>query len=300
MKFYSPLRYPGGKNKLASFIAKICVDNTVNGHYVEPYAGGASVALFLLFNEFVEKITINDKDRSIYSFWHSVLNNSKKLIELIETTSVNMENWKFQREIQRNKNSVDLLTLGFSTFFLNRTNVSGIINGGVMGGLEQKGKYKIDCRFNKDELISRIQNISAKKSHIKLYKKDALKLIEKIKNDSLAYSTIFYFDPPYYIKGSSLYMNYYIKEDHKILSKTIKEISNIHWIISYDNELEIESLYKQFRNKKYTLKHSVHHAKIGQEILFFSDSLVIPNSSINYNPTNYRLTNDSNITYKSK
>ena len=300
MKFYSPLRYPGGKNKLADFIAKICVDNQINGHYVEPYAGGSSVALFLLFNKIVDRITINDKDRSIYAFWHCVLNNSRKLCELVEHTNVDIENWKHQREIQRNKKTVDLLTLGFSTFFLNRTNISGIINGGVMGGLEQNGKYKIDCRFNKNELISRIQNISARKKHIKLYKKDALKLIDKIKNESLTEETIFYFDPPYYLKGSSLYMNYYEKEDHQIVSEKIKEIQNVHWIVSYDNAVEIQSLYSKFRNKKYTFKHTAHHSKVGNEILFFSNNLIVPCPSIKYNPTNYKLINSSNVIYKSK
>ena len=76
-KFYSPLRYPGGKNKLSAFIAKICIDNNINGHYVEPYSGGASVALFLLLEGFVNKITINDKDRAIYAFWYCVLNKTK-------------------------------------------------------------------------------------------------------------------------------------------------------------------------------------------------------------------------------
>ena len=157
MEFYSPLRYPGGKKKLAKFIAKLCIDNKISGHYVEPYAGGASVALFLLFNKYVSEITINDKDRSIYAFWHSVLNDTSRLCKLIEKTDINVKNWRGQREIQKNKEKADLLELGFSTFFLNRTNHSGIIDGGIIGGVRQKGKYKINCRFNKKELIVRIK-----------------------------------------------------------------------------------------------------------------------------------------------
>lgn len=116
---YSPLRYPGGKNKLSSFIAKICLDNKINGHYVEPYSGGAAVALFLLLEGFVEKITINDKDKSIYAFWHSVLNNTNKLCNLIENAELNIPEWRKQKEIQANKEKADLLSLGFSTFYLN-------------------------------------------------------------------------------------------------------------------------------------------------------------------------------------
>lgn len=178
--FYSPLRYPGGKNKLSAFIAKICIDNNINGHYVEPYSGGASVALFLLMEGFVERITINDRDRAIYAFWYCVLNKTKQLCEKIENAELTIEEWKKQKKIQLNKKNVDLLTLGFSTFYLNRTNRSGIINYGVMGGIEQKGNYLIDCRFNKEDLVQRIRNIAKHKKNIRLYKKDAIKLIDKI------------------------------------------------------------------------------------------------------------------------
>lgn len=219
--FYSPLRYPGGKNKLSAFIAKICIDNDINGHYVEPYSGGASVALFLLLEGFVKKITINDKDRSIYAFWHSVLNRTNQLCELIENTEITINEWHKQRAIQNNKEKADLLELGFSTFFMNRTNRSGIIQAGVMGGMEQNGNYLMDCRFNKQELIDRIRKIASRKRDIKLYKKDAIKLIEMIQHESLDDNTILYFDPPYYLKASSLYMNHYKEESHKEVSEAI-------------------------------------------------------------------------------
>lgn len=298
MKIYSPLRYPGGKNKLSAFIAKICIGNGLKGHYIEPYAGGASVALYLLFNNIVERITINDKDRSIYAFWYSVLNNSENLCDLIIKSDVTISNWKQQRDIQKNKNTVDLLTLGFSTLFLNRTNISGILNGGVMGGLQQNGPFKIDCRFNKNEIISRIQNISQKKKQIRLYKKDALRLIDKIKKETKDNDTIYYFDPPYYIKGSLLYLNHYKSEDHIEVSNMIKEINNAHWIVSYDNVKEIINLYSEFRNKEYGFKHTAHRSKNGNEILFFSDNLLIPNISKKYNPVNFKMINSSEIIYR--
>lgn len=288
--FYSPLRYPGGKNRLANFIAKICVDNKIDGHYVEPYAGGASVALYLLLNSFVNEIIINDKDRSIYAFWHSVLNNSNELCELIHKTSISVNNWKSQREIQKNKKHADLLKLGFSTLFLNRTNVSGIINGGVMGGLEQKGSYKIDCRFNKEDIIKRIQNISEKKNRIRLYNKDAIKLIDKIQQESLSNNIIFYFDPPYYLKGSSLYLNHYKTDDHSAVCEKIKQIKNIHWVISYDNVPKIKGLYSLYKKKEYSLTHTAHKSKLGKEILFFSDELIVPR---NINPITYKMISSS-------
>ena len=277
--FYSPLRYPGGKNKLAKFIAKICVDNKINSHYIEPYAGGASVALYLLLENKVEKITINDYNRSIYAFWHSVFKNTKKLCDLIESTDVNMSNWQKCRELQTNKKKAKLLDLGFSTFFLNRTNISGIINGGVIGGKKQNGKYKMDCRFNKTELISRIKLISKQKKRVHIANYDALDLITEIQKKSRKEKSIFYFDPPYYLKGSSLYVNYYKHQNHEQVSALIKKIKNIEWIVSYDETPEIEEIYRwvpQKRIKKYSLKHTAHKPKKGKEILFFSKNLFVP------------------------
>jgi DNA adenine methylase len=277
--FYSPLRYPGGKNKLAKFVASICDLNSINGHYIEPYAGGASVALFLLMEGKVSRITINDVDRSIYSFWYSVLNNTSGLCRLIRKTDITIENWKIQKEIQKNKDSANLLELGFSTLFLNRTNMSGILNGGIIGGLNQKGKYKINCRFNKAEIIRRIKKIAQNKARITLYNLDALEVIKKIQQSSSKKDTIFYFDPPYFLKGKSLYLNHYTDDDHREVSIAIRSIKNARWIVSYDNTSIIKNLYSDFRKKEYLLTHTARTSRVGREVLFFSDQLIIPRTS---------------------
>lgn len=286
--FYSPLRYPGGKNKLAAFIAKICMDNVKNGHYVEPYSGGASVALFLLIEGYVERITINDKDRSIYAFWHCVLNKTNQLCELIENSDLTVKEWRKQKAVQLDKKQCDLLILGYSTFYLNRTNRSGIISGGLMGGVNQDGNYLMDCRFNKKELISRIKLIAANKKNIRLYKKDAIKLIDKIQLESENEKTIFYFDPPYYLKAESLYLNHYNHSDHRIISEKVKAIRNISWIVSYDNTKEIQSLYEECKKKEYSFKHTAYEIRNGKELLFFSNDLSEPNIK-DYNPIKYKL-----------
>ena len=273
--FYSPLRYPGGKNRLAKFIAKVCVDNNINGHYVEPYAGGASVALYLLIEGFVEKITINDKDKSIYAFWYSVLYRTDELCELIENTEINIKNWEKQKEVQKNKEQEsDLLKLGFSTFFLNRTNRSGIINAGPIGGKNQKGNYKIDVRFNKDELVKRIKKIAKYKGKIILRDIDAIDLIKEIKKESNNKNTIFYFDPPYYLKGPGLYMNSYKDYDHKKVAEEIRKIKKVHWIVSYDNTPQIVKFYNWVKNRfEFNLTHFAFKTRQGKEILFFSNTL---------------------------
>lgn len=291
--FYSPLRYPGGKNKLSAFLAQICIDNEIDGHYVEPYCGGASVALFLLMEGYVDKITINDKDRSIYAFWHSVLNKNKQLCKLIEKVDVSIEEWYRQFEVQKRKKKVDLLTLGFSTFFLNRTNRSGIISARPIGGMKQDGDYKIHERFNKKELITRIKRIGKVKSKIRLYKKDALRLIDKIENEQDK-NTIFYFDPPYYLKASSLYLNHYKTNNHKEVSQRIREIKNIKWIVSYDNVDEINKLYRGLSKKEFTIRHSSNKFKVGREVLFFSPWLKKPKIE-NWNPLNFKLNRNRKV-----
>jgi DNA adenine methylase len=298
--FYSPLRYPGGKNRLSAFLAKICMDNNIHSHYVEPYAGGSSVALFLLIEGYVNRITINDKDRSIFAFWHSVINHSDELCNLIDDTEVTIENWHLQKEIQKEKETCDLLKLGFSTLFLNRTNRSGIIKGGVIGGLKQEGNYKIDCRFNKLEIKNRIKLIAKFSSSIEIFNDDAIDLIDKIQQQAETLGTIFYFDPPYYLKADQLYMNHYMDEHHKIVSNKIKSITNIHWIVSYDDNINIEKLYLDLSTKKYSFNHSAGKSKSGKEIMFFSGGLIQPDVE-NYNPIKFKVItrkNKKEIVYK--
>lgn len=276
MKFYSPLRYPGGKNKLAKFIALVCEKNSINGHYVEPYAGGASVALYLLINGYVREITINDLDRAIFAFWYSILNDTEKFCNKIIKTKVTVENWKKFKKIHKDKDNGTLFDLGFATFFLNRTNHSGVIDGGIIGGIEQKGVYKIDCRFNKEELIERIKLIAKHRDSINLYNLDALKLIDKIQKGRGGKKTIFYFDPPYYLKGHLLYMNYYKHDDHKEVSEKIQKIKNMRWIVSYDNTPEIKKLYSDSKKKEYSFFHTAYEIREGKEVLFSSTGLIMP------------------------
>ncbi len=278
--FYSPLRYPGGKNKLAKFVAEICVRNNVNGHYVEPYAGGASVALYLLLNGYVKRITINDVDRAIYAFWYSVVNHTDELCRRIEEAEITLETREKCRKILKRKKAAGLLDLGFSTFFLNRTNVSGILDGGVIGGLEQKGSYKIDCRFNKKALIKRIRAIAERAKDIDVRNLDALELIEDIQKRSRRKSNvIFYFDPPYYLKGSSLYLNHYEHDDHEKVSRAIQSIQNVRWIVSYDDTPEIRKMYRKSRSASLVLSHTARERRQGKEVVFFSVGLKVPRVS---------------------
>jgi DNA adenine methylase len=296
---YSPLRYPGGKNKLSPFIAKICEDNKLTEHYIEPFCGGAAVALFLLLNGYVDKVTINDKDKSIYSFWYSILNHTDEFIERIKNIDITLEEWDKQRSIQSKKEEVSLLDLGFSSFYMNRTNRSGIIMGGMIGGRSQKGEYKIDCRFNKDELIQRIVRIAEKRDFIEVTNEDAVDIIQRFSNLNLE-SSLVYLDPPYFKKADSLYLNHYGLNDHSTVSDSILNSHLSNWLVSYDNVPEINILYSNVDKLEYSFKHTAYNTREGKEVLFFSQGL-LNEEFIDRNPTKYkyaRRKTTSNIRYR--
>lgn len=282
LKVLSPLRYPGGKAKIVDFFKQLIKDNhLLDGTYVEPYAGGAAVALALLMDEYVGRIIINDKNRSIYAFWHSVLYNTDSLCQLIEDTPVTMKSWKEQRAIQsqEHKETEDLLTLGFSTFFMNRTNRSGIIKAGVIGGYDQTGNYKIDARYRKDDLIARIRRIAFYADRIELHNEDAVDLVQRISQDA-AEDTILYLDPPYYKKGRGLYMNYYDDSDHEKIRDVISQVEHLKWVVSYDNSSFIKSLYSDFRSQEFSLNYSANNNGRGTEVMFFSDNCEVTKEAL--------------------
>jgi DNA adenine methylase len=277
-KYVSPLRYPGGKLKVVDYVKRLYEANDlVGGTYVEPYAGGASVALSLLFSNYAQIIRINDIDRSIYAFWHSVLNETETLCQMIKDKDVNMDEWYRQHDIQNHKNDVDDLTLGFSTFFLNRTNRSGILSAGVIGGKDQTGKYKLDARYNKENLINRIYSIASYADRIVLTNMDAVTLLKTI--EIPAEKTLCYLDPPYYVKGPDLYLNYYCDEDHRLIAQAVRDFGGL-WLISYDAAPFIRNLYQCYRQTEYYLSYSAGNPAKGKEIMVYSDNLVLPEGEV--------------------
>lgn len=277
MRFYTPLRYPGGKGKLSYYIKSIVETNSLSdGYYVEPYAGGAAVAIDLLINEYVRYILINDADFAIYSFWHSVINNTEELCSLIDNIDINMQTWNEQKDILK-KGDSDPIKMGFAAFFLNRTNRSGILKAGVIGGKDQSGDWKMDARFNKKDLIDRIRKISSYKNRIKVTNMDAIDLITNLKEISNNNKKLFvYLDPPYYIKGQDLYRNFYDHNDHVLVKDALEasEISN--WVVSYDNAVQIKKIYSDYRQTEYSLSYTAQLKKVGEEVMIFSDALLIP------------------------
>ena len=274
-QFESPLRYPGGKACIFPFMSKLFYENKLVGSsYAEPYAGGAGLALKLLYNEYVSEIFINDLDESIYSLWKALTEDNLIFCDWLEDVEISVDNWFFYKSILKTPELHSEIEIAKSTFFLNRTNISGVIKGGIIGGQEQKGKYKIDARFNKPDLLKRIQRIESFKKRINVSNLDGINFIKKI--NRLDDNVFIYIDPPYVQKGADLYMNYYSQKDHKNLANNVDLIEN-KWLVSYDNHEFILSLYNKHRKVLYRLSQAASN-RIGDEILIFSDKIIFDES----------------------
>jgi DNA adenine methylase len=271
--FPSPLRYPGGKGKVANFVKLVLLANRLlDIEYVEPYAGGAGIALTLLYEDYVDSIVINDIDAGVHAFWSCVVHRADELCALIETVPLTMEEWHRQRAIQQAE-MYDELALGFSTFFLNRTNRSGIISeSGVIGGKSQTGPWKIDARFSRDNLIQRIRKVARFRNRVTVSNLDAAELLGAYLNRSDA---LLYLDPPYYDKGADLYENHYSHDDHAQIARLVSEVQG-PWIVSYDAVDQVRQMYSRFPSIAYSLDYSASERRVGSEMMFFSKSLVIP------------------------
>ena len=274
--YYSPLRYPGGKGKLASFM-EYMIDQLGHrgGTYIEPFAGGAGIAMELLLRNVVSRIVINDYDKAVWSFWKAILTETDRFVEEIRTVPLTVDEWQKQHEILVTQNDKYSFELGFAAFYLNRTNRSGIIKGGVIGGQEQAKDWKMDVRFKREELVTRIQRIAARKKDIKLYNKDVNSFI---RNYVPLYeeNALIYFDPPYFRKGQQLYMNFFNYKDHVRIEQEIREHVNCDWIITYDYEPQIEEIYHNYNLRLYDLNYSVSTKRKANELMIFKDGIFIP------------------------
>lgn len=273
--FVSPLRYPGGKGRLGPWIASLLKANDLEGGcYVEPYAGGAGVAMYLLLRKHVRRVVINDADPVVYAFWRTIVQEPEALIHEIQTRAPTMETRAFAKDVLENMGAHSTTEIAFATFFLNRTSRSGILKGGVIGGKAQNGKYKLDARYNRNDLIARIQAIAAERHHIQVYGLDAIDFLKKV-DPKLPKKSLIYLDPPYYLKGSQLYRNFYEHKDHIDVATVAKGLTH-PTLITYDDAPEIRKIYKGMKSTLLSLHYSTHTERpLTSEVMFYA-GLTLP------------------------
>lgn len=273
----SPLRYPGGKAVLSGFLSDVVERNGMqDGVYVEPYAGGAGAAINLLFAEQVQRIILNDADPCIAAFWNAILNFSERFVRRIENTPVNVEEWKRQRRIYLSPTRYSQMKVGFATFYLNRCNRSGIIvNGGPIGGYEQAGAWKIDARYNKVELIRRIEKLQLYRDRIQFHNMDAIAFLRRVISRLNHRRILCFLDPPYYLHGPRLYLNSLRAQDHERLAKYLTEELKCSWLLTYDNVPEINKLYRSLRRIRFKLPYTAYDRRVGRELLIHPEGVTV-------------------------
>lgn len=284
-KWRSPLRYPGGKIKMAPFLRQLLKDNPKIKNYIEPFAGGAGIAINLLLNNLIDHITLNDYDIAIFCFWKSLVENNKEFMELFENTPITISEWHNQRFIFQNlekrniKNlsTSEIIKLGFSTFYMNRTNFSGILRGATpVGGLKQTGKWKLDCEFNKERLRPLLIKIGQKAENITISNLDMVNSLSSLNKGNSNYTdteSLMFIDPPYIKQGKRLYLPIKTMEDHKKIALQIKNLS-CHWLLTYDAVNELMDYYNFANNKFiYSLQYKVKTHRQATEFLVISNNL---------------------------
>lgn len=270
----SPLRYPGGKSSLTRFLVDVLKENDLQGcTYIEPFCGGAGAALNLLLSGKVSRIIINDADFSIYSFWWAILNETDRFLEKLADVPITIEEWHNQKRLI--SAAEDRFVRGFATFYLNRCNVSGILKANPVGGLSQTGKWRIDARFKRTSLIARIEAIAKMRDYITIAGLDVFDFLKKLL-PCLAERSFIYFDPPYYNHGPKLYMNSFNDIQHSKLAEFLKDTSDILWLMTYDDAVQIRSLYSNCTIETFYLNHFAYKAKKGVELLIRPKNLRIP------------------------
>lgn len=273
-RYTSPLRYPGGKGKVANYIKLLLIANDMVGaEYVEPYAGGSGVALSLLYEGYASRVHINDLDQGVYIFWRAVLNHSEALCTRIMDTKATMGEWQKQRDVLM-ADSPDPMDLAFATFFLNRTNRSGIIRGGVIGGLSQDGDWKVGARYNQEALVKRIEMVADHGDRITLTQHDAAHFLGEIL-PTITKRALVYLDPPYFVKGQGLYKNAYGPEEHLEIARLVPHIEQ-DWLVSYDAAAQIIDYYGDYQPLRYDLSYSAQSRYKGREVMFFKPGLKRP------------------------
>lgn len=275
-RYISPLRYPGGKARMAPYLAQLIRGQSQRPtSYAEPFAGGAGAALKLLVDETVKNIHINDLAPGVAAFWRSVFFDTDALVALVQKASVTVEDWHQHREVFESPHEHDDLALGFSTFFLNRCNRSGILTARPIGGLEQEGNWKIDARFNRPELAKRIELLGHYRRRVSVTQMDAKAFMSSVEH--FGSSLLAYVDPPYIVQGEDLYLDSLTYEDHLALAARLAA-SSVPWLLTYDTAEQVtEQLYRGFRAAQFSIAHTAQKQHVGSEYVVFSDALSIHN-----------------------
>lgn len=281
MRYPSPLRYPGGKAGLTGFLTDVIDLNDLRGcAYYEPYAGGAAAALSLLKNGVVDEVYLNDADRRVYAFWRAALQTGERFAERIQSVPLNIQEWHRQRDICSRPGSHARFDVGFSAFYMNRCNRSGVLTGsGPIGGYEQSGTWRMDVRFNREALAERILNLARMRRRIHVTCEDAIVFLKNGLPRGRGRDRVFvYLDPPYVNNGQRLYLNAYQHDDHAQLARYLDVQTSLPWIMSYDDSALVRELYAGRRIALMPIRYTLQEKRSAQELIISPRHIAMPHA----------------------
>ena len=277
----SILRYPGSKARFCTFIEKTISLNTGKPRlFAEPFCGGASVSIALLENGVVDRVAINDADPLIANLWMAVFSpaDAMWLAEQVRSVPLSVDEWRRQKTLKPNS----VREAALKCLYLNRTSFNGIIHqSGPLGGWGQKN-IKIDVRFNREKLATRIIELAELGEKVTVRNENWRAFCQRYSCNEKA---IFYLDPPYYHKAEQLYGHVFDKGMHSELRDYLAAFER-PWLLSYDDAQEVRDLYKSVSTNARVIDntYSTHPlggcAFVGRELMF-TNMRRLPAASLN-------------------
>jgi len=240
----SPFRYAGGKFYARNLILEYI---TPHSHYIEPFAGGASI---FFAKPKVKNNWLNDMDKDLINTYLIIRDKPEELIKSLDGEEASKERHSFYKKQFVPSNELEV---ALRWFYLNRTSYSGIMK-------------QQNCYWGYGEKYSmrpenwprHIRRTSEKLQNTNITCLDFEKVIENSPDGSFLF-----IDPPYFnADQDKFYTHCFSKNDHYRLCEIIKKNTNrFKFLLTYDNSPEIRELYewaKEIHNKEwnYTLSRT--------------------------------------------
>lgn len=211
--------------------------------YYEPFFGSGSIGFKVLEElDTDRRVSISDIDPGIVSLWKAVHESPDELCSRIKSFTPNVDDFYSFQETDGTDKSLTVEN-GFKKLALHQMSYSGLgaKAGGPIGGREQRGAYKIDCRYNVPTLTKNIGKLHTLMSRFKDLTIECKPVFSSLESIQRA-NSIVYLDPPYYVQGGALYANNMNVFEHQELAKRLNA-AEYEWVLSYDDVEPIRQLY---------------------------------------------------------
>jgi DNA adenine methylase len=231
------LRYPGGKARILNSITEF-LPKHIN-EYREPFLGGGSLFLWLLYTRPGTRFWINDINQDLMAFWSTLKISGERLAQ---EASEMREKYSDGRELyyklkSQRVDELEIFERGLRFFILNRITYSGLVDA---GGYSKASFYK---RFTENS-IENLRHVSPRLKNVKITSENYSSLLKAPGKE-----VFLFVDPPYetvkykklYGKGGVNGINF----DKDILLADLKECKH-NWLLTYDKTDAVYNSYAQF------------------------------------------------------